>query len=91
MLDPDDPASIARVREQTATLVEADRVCRDALGIGVAELIRMLDPSGVEDQRRAAPSEAVSYSGSIVAVVDLNTGVPDAGSAMRGISTFASG
>lgn len=49
-LDPDDPASIARVREQTATLVEADRVCRDALGIGVAELIRMLDPSGVEDQ-----------------------------------------
>ena len=48
-LDPDDPASLARVREQTATLVEADRVCRDALGIGVAELIRMLDPSGVED------------------------------------------
>lgn len=52
-LDPDDPASIARVREQTATLVDADRVCRDALGIGVAELIRMLDPSGVDDQGAA--------------------------------------
>lgn len=49
-LDPDDPASIARVREQTATLVEADRVSRDLLGVGVAELLRLLDPSAIEDR-----------------------------------------
>jgi hypothetical protein len=49
-LDPDDPASIARVREQTAALVAADRTCRDVLGVGVAELLRMLDPGGVEDR-----------------------------------------
>lgn len=49
-LDPDDPASLERVRRQTQTLVEADRTCRDILGIGVAELLRRLDPSGVEDQ-----------------------------------------
>jgi len=52
-LDPDDPASIARVREQTAALVSADRICRDVLGIGVAELLRMLDPGGVEDRGRS--------------------------------------
>lgn len=52
-LDPDDPASIARVREQTAALVAADRTCRDVLGIGVAELLRMLDPAGVEDRGRS--------------------------------------
>ncbi len=52
-LDPDDPASIARVRAQTAALVAADRTCRDVLGIGVAELLRMLDPAGVEDRGRS--------------------------------------
>lgn len=49
-LEPDDPASIARAREQTAALVAADRTCRDVLGVGVAELLRMLDPGGVEDR-----------------------------------------
>jgi hypothetical protein len=54
-LDPDDPASIERVRTSTAALVEADRVCRAALGIGVSELIRSLDPSRIDDQARSAP------------------------------------
>lgn len=54
-LDPDDPGSIARVREQTRVLVEADRACRDLLGIGVAELLRRLDPHGIEDQGGSAP------------------------------------
>lgn len=50
MLDPDDPRSIARIREQTRVLVEADRTVRDLLGIGVAELLRRLDPASVDDQ-----------------------------------------
>lgn len=50
MLDPDDPDSIARVREQTRVLIDADRTCRALAGIGVAELLRRLDPSAVEDQ-----------------------------------------
>lgn len=54
MLDPDDPKSIARVREQTRVLVEADRTCRDLLGMGVAELLRRLDPSSIDDQGSAA-------------------------------------
>lgn len=54
MLDPDDPRSIARIREQTRVLVEADRTVRDLLGIGVAELLRRLDPSGIDDQGGAA-------------------------------------
>lgn len=49
-LDPDDPDSLARVREQTRVLIEADRTCRALAGIGVAELLRRLDPSAVEDQ-----------------------------------------
>lgn len=52
-LDPDDPASLARVREHTATLVDADRTCRTILGIGAAELIRMLDPTRIEDHGAA--------------------------------------
>lgn len=54
MLDPDDPKSIARIREQTRVLVEADRTVRDLLGIGVADLLRRLDPSGIDDQGGAA-------------------------------------
>jgi hypothetical protein len=54
MLDPDDPDSIARVREQTGVLIEADRTCRALAGIGVAELLRRLDPSAVEDQGGSA-------------------------------------
>lgn len=55
-LDPDDPAAIERVRANTAALVEADRVCRAALGIGAAELIRSLDPSRIDDQAQSADS-----------------------------------
>lgn len=55
MLDPDDPSSIARVREQTRVLVEADRACRAMLGIGVAELLRRIDPGGIDDQGGTAP------------------------------------
>jgi len=54
-LDPDDPASIAAVRERTAALLEADRVCRDELGIGIAELLRTLDRGHIED---GAPTPA---------------------------------
>lgn len=54
VLDPDDPRSIARIREQTRVLVEADQTCRALLGIGVAELLRRLDPSSVEDEGGAA-------------------------------------
>lgn len=53
-LDPDDPASSARIREQTATLVAADRVARDLLGVGVAELLRLLDPTAIEDRGGAS-------------------------------------
>jgi hypothetical protein len=55
MLDPDDPGSIARVREQTRVLVEADQTCRALLGIGVAELLRRLDPQSIEDQGGSEP------------------------------------
>lgn len=55
MLDPDDPRSIARVREQTRVLVEADQTCRALLGIGVAELLRRLDPQRIEDQGGSEP------------------------------------
>ena len=53
-VDPDDPSSIARVREQTRVLVAADQTCRDLVGIGVAELLRRLDPSSIEDQGGSA-------------------------------------
>jgi hypothetical protein len=53
-LDPDDPRSIARVREDTRILVEADQHVRELLGIGIAELLRRLDPSRIDDQGRDA-------------------------------------
>jgi hypothetical protein len=49
VLDPDDPRSIARVREQTRVLIEADRTVHAMLGIGIAELLRRLDPSRIDD------------------------------------------
>ena len=50
VLDPDDPRSIARLREQTRVLIEADQTVRAMLGIGIAELLRRLDPSRIDDQ-----------------------------------------
>lgn len=56
-LDPDDPASIAAMRERTAALVAADQVCRDELGIGIAELMHVLAPGAIEDGA-ASPAPA---------------------------------
>jgi hypothetical protein len=47
--EPDEPAELRERLTRTLALVQVDEAFRRELGIGVADFLRQLDPSAVED------------------------------------------